>query len=179
MLLKIPAAFVAATLLVCGCAAPDRYYRLSGPAMPDTQATGAPTGIGPVSIPAYIDRPELVFESSSGELQVPEGHRWSGSLKDEVTRVLTAGVQAARPNTSVVAYPWPLGTALARHIPVTITELHARSGEGVTLSATWNIGNTQRRAAIQQPIVGDGYAAITDAQSLALELLARRIAASY
>ena len=166
-------------LFLVGCSTPDQYYRLDSPAVPDATTSGLPTGIGPVSIPAYIDRPELVFESATGELQVPEGHRWSGPVKDEITRVLTAGIQAQKPRTPVLAYPWSPGTDLARRIPVSITELTARSGVGVTLSATWEIGTTQRRATIQQPIEGDGYPAITNAQSAALQQLAQRIAASY
>ena len=173
ILLLFPLLFLAA------CSTPDQYYRLESPAVPDARTTGLATGIGPVSIPAYIDRPELVFEAPTGELLVPEGHRWSGPIKDEITRVLTAGIQAQKPRSPVLAYPWPPGTELARNIPVSITELTARSGVGVTLSATWEIGNTQRRATIEQPIVGDGYSAITAAQSAVLQQLAQRIAASY
>ena len=170
---------LAAAILFAACSTPEQYYRLTAPAVPDTRATGLPTGIGPVTIPAYIDRPELVFESESGQLQVPEGHRWSGPIKDEITRVLTAGIQAQKNRTPVFAYPWPPGTELARHIPITITEFTARSGTGVMLSATWEIDTTQRRITIEQPILGDGYAAITTAQSAALEQLAQRIVASY
>jgi len=176
--MRITLLFIAVTFLTA-CSTPDQYYRMESPAVPDVKATGLATGIGPVSIPAYIDRPELVFESTTGQLQVPEGHRWSGPVKDEITRVLTTGVQIRKPQSPVLAYPWPPGTELARHIPVSITELTARSGSGVTLTATWEIGSTQRRTTIRQDIEGDGYSAITAAQSAAIDQLAHRIAASY
>jgi len=45
------------------------------------------TGIGPVSFPAFLDRPQLVTRGVPTELWMDELNRWVGSLQDDFPRV--------------------------------------------------------------------------------------------
>ncbi|HZO08895.1 MAG TPA: hypothetical protein VFC77_05925, partial [Myxococcota bacterium] len=57
------AALLATSLAGCGTTAPSSFYTLDSSA---TQADGAPVAVaimvGPVSIPAAVDRPEFVVQ---------------------------------------------------------------------------------------------------------------------
>ena len=44
--------------------------------------------VGPVAIPDYLDRPQILTRSGPSELQLAEFERWAGSLEKDVSRVL-------------------------------------------------------------------------------------------
>jgi uncharacterized lipoprotein YmbA len=62
-LLVLPAA-----LALVSCTTPETYYRLSADGPPPPTGAGFALGVGPVALPDYIDRPELVFQSSDERL---------------------------------------------------------------------------------------------------------------
>ena len=78
---------------LAGCAAspPSRFYVLS-PVASDTTApptVSAPAiGVGPVELPDYLGRPEIVVRSGAYELRYNETQRWAETLRDNVTSVL-------------------------------------------------------------------------------------------
>jgi hypothetical protein len=80
---------------LAGCATtpPSTFYTLEPlPAArlgSGTEVRQSPAiGIGPVSLPTFLDRPQLVTRSGSSRLAVDELHRWGGSLLDDFPRVL-------------------------------------------------------------------------------------------
>ena len=91
----IAVSFAAVALLTGGCASnPDRFYRLSADGtMPSSASGESPSiGLGPVKIPDYIDRSELVFKTSDHRFEVPPNHLWAGALDKTVTDVLATNL---------------------------------------------------------------------------------------
>src|SRR5882757_4935 len=85
-------AFVATPLLLSGCAEskPARFYVLT-PLMAAKEATaakGPALGVGPVVIPQYLDRPEIVTRSSDNRLDLANFDQWGGRFGDNITRAL-------------------------------------------------------------------------------------------
>jgi len=96
-------AFALAVLLaLAGCASPDTaYYTLR--AVP-----GRPVGGGPASVQirrpglaGYLDRPEIVRDSSNYRLRLNSGERWGEPLGDMFGRVLAENLAQRLPGTSV------------------------------------------------------------------------------
>ena len=85
---------LALILAACGTTHNYRYYTLASvPAVPDGRAADAGKvphilGLGPVTIPDYLDRPQIVLRTSRNELVLSENSRWAGSLANDSVRVL-------------------------------------------------------------------------------------------
>jgi uncharacterized lipoprotein YmbA len=50
--------------------------------------------IGPVSVPALVDRPQLVLRDGGYGITVNEQERWAAPLKDQLSRVLATQLSA-------------------------------------------------------------------------------------
>lgn len=172
------------SLSACGGAA-QKYYQLSSDGAAPTGTTGLSVGVGPVSLPAYVDRAELVFQSRPNEFQVPADAHWTGGLKENISRVLAADLGRRLRSGNVLAFPWNPGAKLRYQIAVDVSRFHAVSGEGAVLEVSWRVLNsdgssTIRRGngAFHEPIVGDGYGAVVTAENNLLAQLADAMAGS-
>ena len=161
------------------CAAPDTYYSLSadGPPAASPPDPSSALVVSPVTLPAYIDRPELVFQSAPNIFEVPIDHRWTGRLSDNVTRVLASNLARRLPRTSVLTSPPPSTSPTT--LAVEIHQFHSVSGGDATLHATATVTGSPsktRTYSLTEPLSGDGYPALTAAQSNLLAKLAQAIA---
>ncbi len=170
-----------AAVMAAGCAAPDRYYLLSPEGLPQEAAvSGGTLGLGPVTIPDYVDRPEVVFQRGANRFEVPANHLWMGSLKENVTGVLAANLSGRMPATAVRVYPWS-GTRPAVTVAVDLQRFHSVSGGDALLEAIWHVSGDAagtHRASFEEPLAGDGYDGIVAAESRLLARLAEAIAVS-
>lgn len=183
--LRVGATALLVSLLLAGCGSKAEFYRLS--AEPSAAATGQSAislGVGPVSLPGYIDRSELVFQSGPNEFQIPPNVSWAGSLSDNIAAVLARDLQAQLGAGEVLSYPWPAGRAPRRRVALDVRQFHGISGSEAILDTAWRIedagGNSVSHgsAVFREPIKGDGYAAVVAAESRLLAQCATAIAAS-
>src|SRR6266498_1510380 len=81
-------------LVLGGCLGtpPTRFYLL--PALTDVSSPAAmgertlTIGVGPVTLPPYLDRLQIVTRASQAQLHLAEFDQWAASLQDTVARVL-------------------------------------------------------------------------------------------
>jgi len=177
--------------LLAGCAGstPSRYYVLTP--LTAGKATHAPDGlaigVGPVVVPQYLDRPQLVTRSSDNRLDVGETDQWGGRLSDNVTRVLAENLSGLLATDRVSIYPWTDATAIGTQVTVDIVEFERDAAGVVTLSAFWNITDVAsakilvtRRSTIVKNIDAKGAEAAdatVAAMSATLATLGQEIAA--
>ncbi|MEI7636385.1 MAG: PqiC family protein [Syntrophus sp. (in: bacteria)] len=182
-------------LVTVGCATsqPARFYTLNAISKPEPDnASSVVTGkteiigVGPVSIPDSLDRPQIVTLSGENEVRIAEFDRWSGgSYRDEIARVMTENLAVLLPSQRVVSYAWGRRVSLNRQITVDILRLDGVLGKTVILKANWAIleeSGTKtilvRRSDISEPVNGGDYASLAAALSRALGTLSREIAAA-
>src|SRR5512137_2907175 len=82
---------VAAVAAGCGTSPPARFYALSSTAPPPSPPVPPATlliAVGPVTIPAVVDRPEIVVNVGQNELRIDEFNRWAAPLQDGVARAI-------------------------------------------------------------------------------------------
>jgi uncharacterized lipoprotein YmbA len=188
-------ALVVTPLLLAGCSSnkPARFYVLTPLAAPNDHVgqAGPSLGVGPVVIPQYLDRPEIVTRSSDNQLELGEFDQWGGRIGDNITRVLAENLSGLLKTERISIYPWTDASALADQITVDITKFERDQSGGVTLTAFWNIADAQTgkilrngRSIIQKPLgagttgTAGGYDVIAAAMSQALETLSEEIAAA-
>jgi hypothetical protein len=142
--------------------------------------------VGPVRIPDYLDRPQIVTRSGKNELNLSEFNRWAGSLGDDVNRVLVEDISSLLPADRFFVVRWT--PYLASQVPVSYNvELHVDRFEGtlgdsVLLRAQWAVLGKGKRlllkkeSRISEQMNGSSYDALVAAMSSALERLSRDIA---
>lgn len=164
--------FAAAVCLLAACGGTTTYYRLNSDGPVPVRTAGLFVAIGPVTLPGYIDRPELVFQSGTNQFQVPTTAVWTGTLHDNVVQTLRDDVGRRLDSGNVVAFPAPSGTPVRYQVEVNVAQFHAISGTNAILDVSWRVvepssGRTISRhnGSYSEPIAGDGYDAVVKAES--------------
>ena len=173
-----------AAALLAGCSSPrTNFYTLSAVAAPDTAAPAIePVTVGAVSLPALLDRPQLVVRTSANRVDFLESHRWAEPLKSELPRVIADDLTRLLNQSRVSAYPQNAGFDADLRVTVDIQRLEMTAGEGAALEALWSVrrkagGAPQNgRTVVSEPATGSGYDALVAAQSRALAALSRDLA---
>lgn len=177
---------VTASLLLVGCGGTkQKFYQLSADAAAPTGTAGLSVGVGPISLPGYIDRAELVFQSGANQYQIPTDANWIGSLKENISRVLAADLGARLHSGNVLSFPWNAAAKLRYHVAVDVAQFNATSGQGVILDVSWRVLNgsddsliARHNARFEDRVEGDGYDPVVAAQSRLLAKLADAMASS-
>ncbi len=174
---------LAIALLLTSCGGAEQYYRLSAEGAAPLRTAGVAVGIGPVELPGYVDRAELVFQSDANEYQVPAKVRWAGPLGENFTRVLATDVGRRLNSGNVAPYPWPNNAKLRYQVSVQVRQFHAVSGGEAILDASWRVEDAAshqvirtRNGSFHERIAGDGYGPVVAAESRLVEQLAAAIA---
>lgn len=168
-----------------GASAPAKFYTLASvatpvPGMPAN--SNLPLGIGPVTIPAYLDRPQIVTRRGPEELYLAEFERWSEPLKAGIQRVMADNMTALLGTDRISPFPWASAPAGQVQITVDVTRFEGTAGQGVTLNARWRLLGSDgtelvvRQSAITESMGSGGYDALTAAMSRALGALSRDVA---
>ena len=189
--LRHAAAFaLAAAAISCGILDPrpdpTRFYVLHAmaaapdPAPADDDAR-ASIGIGPVTLPGYLERAELVRRSAPNEVVPSRFERWAEPLAGMTARVLGENL-ALLTGANVVRYPW-LSPAPTSQVVVEIARFEPVDGKRVELFAgirfvRFDVGTTtEKRHEISVRLSATDADAVAATMSEALLELARRIAA--
>ncbi len=96
------APLAALVLVLAGCSSPDpAIYTLR--AVPGQTASGGPAAIklARPGLAGYLDRPEIVRDSSANRLQLNSGERWGEPVGDMIGRVLALDLAQRLPGSSV------------------------------------------------------------------------------
>jgi uncharacterized lipoprotein YmbA len=176
-------------LAACSHSPPQRYYVLPGPAAtPATLERNGPLiGLGPVNLPAYLDRPQIVTRASDSRLDLASGQRWAEPFADSFRRALQAQLANAVPSIRVLAYPWKPSLPIARRISVEVLRFDRGADGAVVLTANWSVASggdieeaVQHTSQISVPQAGkaEDYDRLVAAHGEAIAALARAIAAA-
>ena len=64
-------------------------------------------GVGPIAMPGYIDRPQMVTKTDSSEVHIEEYARWAEPLGEMFTRTLAENIRALTNSQEIHSHPWP------------------------------------------------------------------------
>lgn len=178
-------------VLAAGCAQtpPSDFYVLSPIAATDLlpgsrREEALSVSVGPVKIPEYLNRAQIVTRSGENRLEVNEFNRWGGSLASNITGVVTENLSMLLGTDEVFEFPTQDPITPRYRVILTVTKFDGMLGQRAVLDARWVITGPRRREplATGRTIVdersgGSGYDAYVAAQSRAVEILSREIAA--
>ncbi len=175
----------AALLTACGGSPAVRHY-LIAPVAGTGTATSLPAGtvigLGPVSVPDYLSRPQMALRTSVSTVEYRDGERWAEPFAENVRRVLKENLVAALAGATLRAYPWPRSEAVDYQVEVEITRFDAGASGTVVLEGQWSLqdghGTVLRAGApIAIPVTATDAspAALAAAHGAALDHLAKII----
>ena len=177
--------------LLAGCAQspPTQFFTLDAlaSAAPVRGAAGRPIRIDHVTIPAVMDRPEMVREHAAAQLKVDDFSHWGAPLGDLMRATLVEDLAGRLPAGRVLPAGLPKLDGAA-DIAVEVNAIHERPGS-IALDVDWTLigrppggggqGATVRVArheSIEAPLDGQSEQAFANALSQATATLADRIA---
>jgi len=180
------------TLALAGCSGvsdPTKYYVLSPvPSAPHDAApaavSSAGVGVGPVSVPGYLARLQIVTRGASDEVEIAMYHRWAEPLESGIAQVLAANLATQIGSERVAVFPWRgvAARALDYQVAIMVLRFDGSPGRQATLDARWRIiGRDGRelalkRSTLSEPITGEGYQPLVVGMNRLLATLAQEIA---
>lgn len=143
--------------------------------------------IGPIRIPEYLDRPQIITRSGNSELMLAEFHRWGGSLDNDLKRVIPENIAQKLDAAGYLVINWPVpgegNMPVQYRVAIDILQFEGTLGGTVTLKCQWGIWgndeksrNSSRMSLITEPVQGQEYEHLVVAMSNALSRLSSEIA---
>jgi len=125
----------------CSSSPKTAYYKLNSPPIAASlpMSNAMRVMVGPVSLPAIIDQSQLVVQSSSNRVQIFELHRWAGSLKNDVGRVIAANLARELNTSNVWNFSQSTQTQFDYQVLVDVQSVDSLLGEEVVLDVLWTI----------------------------------------
>jgi uncharacterized protein len=182
-------ACVAALLGLGACTnTPSRFYMLNPLAPPDgmspaAQAERGPViGLGPITLPRYLDQPQIVSRASRHQLVLGELDRWAEPLQENFSRVLAENLSLLIPTDHLFLHEWPRSVTLDYQVKVDVRHFDGWLGGESVLIARWSLLDraerelVSRKVHLNAPAGGRDYEAMVVAMNQMLEALSRDIA---
>jgi len=169
--------------LAAGCASsPARFYTLSATATPGSASSKVAVAVGPVSIPAAVDRPQIVVSTGANQVTFDDFNRWASPLQDNVTRVVAEDLVALLGTPRVTLFPQTLSAEPDYRVQIEIRNFESAPGKSASLDAVWTVRRTKDgktetgRSSVRERVDDNGYEALAAAHSRGVARLSQDIA---
>jgi uncharacterized lipoprotein YmbA len=191
---KLPAsrAALAAALLIaaagCGSSPPSRFYLLAAtgePAVEPERAReqGPFLHVGPVLLPDYLERDQIVTRVAGSRLVLGEYDRWAEPVEKGFMRVLVQVLARELPDAQVVSEPSGPGGPRYR-LAVDVLQFDVSADRRARLEVRWSLQDLEqdasiaRRATYVRPAGADGYEEAVAALGATIADMARDVASA-
>lgn len=145
---------VSACILLSACLStpPTHFYVLEplseSPPPSTTTETKRQIGIGPISIPALLERKQIVTRLPDNSVNIAEFHQWASPLKENVAQVLTHNLATLQTGDLIRTYPWSAYGAVDYRIIIDIIRFDATPEQAVNFEARWSIMNEKNHTLV-------------------------------
>lgn len=178
-------AFLGLALLPAACASPEpSLYRLLAVPGPVRRTRARMVELRQVSVPGYLDRPEIIRAGEGARLRSLGNERWAEPLGDLVGSVLAEDLTLRLPDATVVTEGGALRAEGDFVVEIDLQRFEAGASDVVELVAqvaVRNRANRDRRETrvvrLRSPAAGPDTPSLVAAMSQALGALADAVAA--
>ena len=94
-------------------------------------------GVGPVRLPGYLDRREILTRVAQSRLDVSQNDRWAEPLDENLTHVLAQNLSVLLGSDAVISYPWPIAKGPDYRVTVEVLQFECNSAREAQLSVRW------------------------------------------
>jgi uncharacterized lipoprotein YmbA len=145
-------------------------------------ASSLSISVGPVSVPAAVDRPEIVVTAGQNQVRLEEFDRWASPLQDEISRAVAENLVALLGTPRVTQSPRSSSADADYRVSIEVQRFDSMPGEAATLDAVWTIRRAKDdksqtgRTSLREPVREPGYDGLAAAHSRALARMSQDIA---
>jgi uncharacterized lipoprotein YmbA len=178
-------------LAACGGTTPTHFYTLSslmaapGEAMPAAAAKNLTVGVGPVTLPEYLNRPQIVTRDGSNRMILADFDSWIEPMDGLFTRTLAEDLSLLLGTDDVVQLPERRPVQLDYRVAVDVMRFDVDSSGNAVLDARWQLSRDDderllraARSTVVEPVKPGDQAAGAQGLSRALGAMSRQIAAA-
>jgi uncharacterized protein len=139
--------------------------------------------VGPVSVPAAVDRPEFVVQVAPNRVQVDEFNRWDAPLEDSIARAVAGDLSVLLNSPNVTTIPLA-DFSPAYSVTINVQRFESVKGEAALVDAVWAVHSTaggktrSGRTIAREPVQSEDFDALAAAHSRAIAKLSGDIAAA-
>jgi uncharacterized lipoprotein YmbA len=180
-------ALCALAVLAAACSTPSSHlYTLSrAPAPAAPAAAPMPNTtvvVGPVSIPAIVDLPQIVISTGANSVTLDEFNRWASPLQSNISRVVAENLVTLLGTPRVSQFQQSLNLDADYRVAIEVQSFDSALGDAATLNAVWVVRRTKDgkaqtgRTSVREPTGAAGYDALAAAHSRALARMSQEIA---
>lgn len=120
----------------CGSSPATNYYLLSAQELPAPVRETPTLGVGPITIPEYLNRYSLVTKREGNQLAISGLEQWAEPLRDGIQRVVTINLAGLLGTQNIRLFPWQPEQQPSYVVRINLLGLDASEKEA-TLSAEW------------------------------------------
>ena len=169
---------------VAGCAVPaSHFYTLSRvPAATVVGTLNVSIVVGPVSIPALVDLPQIVVSTGPNQVTLDEFNRWASPLQSDISRVVAENLVTLLGTPRVSQFQKSLNLDADYRVAIEVQSFDSAPGDAATLNAVWIVRRTKDgksqtgRTTVREPTATAGFDALAAAHSRALTRMSQEIA---
>ena len=183
----IALAFVAALIFLaagCGSSQPSRFYTLSATKIPSAPSSSVSVAVGPVTVPAEVDRPQIVVNAGVNQVRPDEFNRWASPLQNGISRAVAENLVLMLGTPRVTLSTQMLSADADYRAAVEVQRFESALGEAAALDAVWSVrrakdGRTEMgRTTVREQVQEKDYDSLVAAHSRAVARLSQDIAAA-
>ena len=166
----------------CGSTPASRFYTLSAANAPAATSSNLSMVVGPVSVPAVVDRPQIVVTTGPNQVRLEDFNRWASPLQNNISRVVAENLVAILGTPRVILFSQTLGGDADYRAAIEVQRFESAPGEAATLDAVWTVRRTKDgksqtgRTTVREAASDKGYDALAAAHSRGLARLSQDIA---
>lgn len=140
-------------------------------------------GVGPVRIPEYLNRPQIVTQDAKKMLTFAQFDRWGESLDIALTRLIGADLSVALPQANLNIYPWNLAIPVKYQVFADVIQLESELQKDLFFVVQWSLIDAQnnkmlfmKRSEFRKPVIPQNYSGLVETLSSACASLSSEIA---
>jgi uncharacterized protein len=182
-------AFLVFSLIGCAGGPASKFYLLSPASVGNDEARFTEQGdcihlrIARVTLPEYLNRPDIVTRTTENNLTLSDDDQWAEPLSDTVARVLAENISQHVCTKKISLSPGKASGESDYRVEVEVYRMDGSLGESAVLDVWWTVskgaGNVllrSKRSKFSESVKGNTYSAFVQAQSRMLDTFSREIA---
>jgi uncharacterized protein len=168
----------------CGSSPNSRFYTLSASASPGAAPSTLSVAVGPVTIPAAVDRPQMVVSMGPNQVELDEFNRWAGPLGNNISRVVAVNLVTLLGTPHVTLFPEMLSAGADFRVAIEVQRFDSTPGESAVLDAVWIVrrakdGKSETgRTTVRETLQDRSYDVLVAAHSRGIARLSQDVAAA-
>lgn len=140
-------------------------------------------GIGPVKVPEYQNRPQIVTQDTNNLLTFAQFDRWGEPLEIALPRLVSANLSVLLPGATLAISPWNLAVPVKYQVIMEVIRLESRLDKDLALTVQWSVVDLEnkkamltKRSEFSKPIEPHSYAGLVKTLNMECASLSGEIA---